>query len=312
MAFFQNVFQFTFKQVMLQQAWDYSLSFSVGANQNNSNYMVCYNNGPWDLSGSDAEGNPLNILTFFIAPNERPEHFVPPSERAAIDYTLRVPFTQVDVDIAPYAADISAVTAEEVVAAINGSVGLDGGCVADPSNPYPRNTCSALYTAQVYSQNGGQNVRLIANSVSRFAFISNYGAESVMGWNKNAPVVELPDLALKYAIQNYSQYPDLGSTQRLLALDPSNAVDADVIEAAGLDPLNPTPDWKLMKGCSDLYRFSKTVVLSGTQYYTIEYFAGSQIGDPAVKTYYTTNAGVIIEKCITPYILTSSDLIVPF
>jgi hypothetical protein len=314
--FFQNIFQFQFKQTLLSQTWDYSQSFSIGANQNNSNYMVCYNSGPWNLNGVDAGGNPLNILSFYIAPNQTPQIVVPPIAKAPIDYTQRTPYTLVSVDIAPYAANLNSVTPQEVVNAINGNVMLNGGCNVDPANPYPSNTCSALWTAEKYNlSRGTQNVRLVANPVTRFAFIGNTGAETVMGWNKNAPVIELPSIALKYCLQMYAQYPALGSVQRILALDPTNPVDAQVITDSGFNPLSPTPDWKLLGGGNDLYTFSKTVVVSGTQYYTIEYMAGCDINDPATKTYYTTDGAVppvILEKCVTPYILTAADLVVPF
>jgi len=142
------------------------------------------------------------------------------------------------------------------------------------------------------------------------AYIANTGAETVLNFNAKAPVVELPNYFKRYSFDQRFDYQDLGS-HRLVLLDETDAIDAAVITAAGLDPLNPTPDWKLLNGRNDAYWFYKRTYNAGKLETEIKYPAGAKEGDLAKKTYYDYSGSDLVGVMETPYVLTSSDLITP-
>lgn len=148
------------------------------------------------------------------------------------------------------------------------------------------------------------------NRANFIAFISNESAESVIGFNKKAPVAELPSYFERYALENRFSYSDLGP-HRLILLDPSDPIDAAIITSAGLDPLSPTPDWQLLKGCNDAFWFYKRTYTSGQLTSEIKYPAGAAEGDLAKKTYYEYDGSDLVAIMETPYILQSSDLLTP-
>lgn len=142
------------------------------------------------------------------------------------------------------------------------------------------------------------------------AYIRNYGAETVIKFNKNAPVRELPSYFEKYSIENRFNYSETNANH-LILLDPSDSVDENVILAAGLDPLNPTPDWKLLSGNNDAYWFYKRTYTNGQLSTEIKYPAGAKENDLAKKTFYTYSNSDLIEIMEVPYILQNSDLMTP-
>lgn len=142
------------------------------------------------------------------------------------------------------------------------------------------------------------------------AYISNGGAESVIGFNYKAPVAELPEYFERYAFENRFDYTNLGP-HRLVLLNPSDPVDQAVIAAAGLDFSSPTPDWQLLGGLNDAFFFTKRTYTTGLLTSEIRYPAGAREGDLAKKTFYTYSGSDLIEIMETPYVLTSGDLITP-
>jgi hypothetical protein len=142
------------------------------------------------------------------------------------------------------------------------------------------------------------------------AYISNTGAETVLKFNAKAPVVELPNYFKRYSFDQRFSYQDLGS-HRLVLLDESDTTDAAVIAAWGLDPLSPTPDWKLLNGRNDAYWFYKKTYSAGKLQNEIKYPAGAKEGDLAMKTHYEYSGSDLVGVMETPYVLTSSDLITP-
>jgi hypothetical protein len=140
--------------------------------------------------------------------------------------------------------------------------------------------------------------------------VSNSGAETKIKFNKNAPVRELPSYFEKYSIENRFLNQEKAPNY-LILLNPSNSVDADVISAAGLDPLSPTPDWRLLSGSNDAYWFYKRAYENGQIVSEIKYPAGANVGDLAKKTFYTYEDSDLVECMEVPYILENSDLMTP-
>lgn len=273
MAFFQNPFEFTFNGSLFGIGPQYTISYDIGANRNKSNYIVAYNLEPYDLS-SGAD------LIFNVAVDPEMLHF----------HSFTVTLT---------GADIGAVTTAEIVASLNSNSNF-----------------TEYFSARSAKLNAGDvnnTVLMVAKNRSFFkCYISNTSACFPLAINKNAPVKELPDLFQQYSIQNIYSYLSLGS-QRILYLNPADPDDAQVITDAGFDPLDPTPDWKLLASSSPLYTFTKTVYVVGSQIdYQLIYNAGSIAGQMCKKIVYQYDGGSnVIGILEIPYILESGDLITP-
>lgn len=188
-------------------------------------------------------------------------------------------------------ANVGATTAFEIATALNAN-----------------STFADLFVA---SASNGKVMIKGNNSKPNFkAYISNGNAESILKFNLKAPVAELPEYFERYAFENRFDYLNLGP-HRLVLLNPSDPDDADIITAAGLNPLSPTPDWQLLAGTNDAYFFTKRVFDSGLLIEEIRYPAGARAGDLAKKTYYTYSGSDVTGVMETPYVLTSGDLITP-
>lgn len=142
------------------------------------------------------------------------------------------------------------------------------------------------------------------------AYISNSSAEKIIKFNKKAPIRELPSYFEKYSVENRFLYPETGAN-KLILLDPNNIIDASIITDAGLDPLNPTPDWKLLSGTNDAYWFYKRSYTNGQLTSEIKYPAGAKSGDLAKKTFYTYDNSDLVEVMEIPYIIQEPDLLTP-
>lgn len=273
MAFFQNPFEFTFNGSLFGIGPQYTISYDIGANRNKSNYIAAYNLEPYDLSGGAD-------LIFNVAIDPEMLHFR--------SFTISLS-----------GLNINAVTAAEIVTSLNSNSDF-----------------SEYFTARAIKLNAGDvksTVLMIAKNRNFFrCYISNVDACFALAINKHAPVRELPDLFQQYAIQNIYSNLNLGS-QRILYLDPADSNDAQVITDAGFDPLNPTPDWKLLASASPLYTFTKTVYVSGSKIdYQLVYNAGSEAGQMCKKIVYQYDgSNNIIGLLEIPYILQSGDLITP-
>jgi hypothetical protein len=188
---------------------------------------------------------------------------------------------------------------------------------SDPAATTSQEIVSALNSNAIFAENFlavvFKDSLLIKGKKDRAnfkAYISNSDAEQIIGFNAKAPVVELPSYFEKYAIENRFSYQDLGP-HRLILLDPSDPVDAAIITAAGLDPLTPTPDWKLLRGNNDAFWFYKRTYTSGQLTSEIKYPAGASEGDLAKKTFYEYDGSDLVGIMETPYVLQTSDLITP-
>ena len=163
---------------------------------------------------------------------------------------------------------------------------------------------------RAYNQENKVLIKASKPKVCFRAYVSNTSAETIIGFNKNAPVVELPSFFERYSVENRFAYPDLGSN-RLILLDPSDPTDAAVITAAGLNPASPKEDWELLKGTNDAFWFYKRTYSAGQITSEIKYQAGSVAGDLAKKTNYEYSGSDLIGITEIPYILQSGDLITP-
>lgn len=273
MAFFQNVFDFEFRPTLFGADRQYQMSFKLPANTNRSDYM---------LSGL---AEPYNFSTY---------------NSLTVNYAIDTNFSNycpISINVA--GATASSTKASEVANALNAN-----------------SSFSALFTAQTYMTNnssGPITKVLIKGKASRGifrAYISNSAAETVIKFNKNAPVRELPSLFSKYTIANRFNYPNLGP-DRIIELDPSDSVDEAIITAAGFDPASPKADWQLLQGVNDAFFFYNRTYNGGVITQEIKYYAGATAGDLAKKTYYTYSGSDLVGVMETPYVLQSGDLITP-
>jgi hypothetical protein len=167
-----------------------------------------------------------------------------------------------------------------------------------------------LFSAKI--QSGKILITSKKNKVNFRSYISNTGAETAIGFNLMAPVAQLPSYFERYAFNNINSYMNLGP-DRLILLNPSDPIDSDIIDAAGFDSGNPTPDWQLLNGINDAFWFDKKTYVDGKIAYEIKYPAGAKVGDLGKKTIYTYDVAPfdtdLIEVAEIPYILTSGDLI---
>lgn len=273
MAFFQNVFDQEFQGYLLLADRKLVPTFRVGPNKNLQSRQIAWNAGPYDLSSG-------SVLAF---------NFAWDSEFK--DWAV------VSIDVA--GSDPSATTALEVASALN----------ADPM-------FSSMLVASVSSLPGGETVMLDRSSSKRQNFkfyFGNAGAETALGFNKTAPVAEMPAYFARHTVANVKAYGD--SMGALIQLDESDPVDQGVIQNAGLDPSSMQADWQLLRGRSPgLFTFQKnTLDGSGRVTERIEYPAGAVPGDFAKKTsfVYSGASGNPVTVTEIPHVLTSGDLVTP-
>jgi hypothetical protein len=171
---------------------------------------------------------------------------------------------------------------------------------------------SSVLVAKVIDLDGGQSVSISKKTAKNVKFyFGNSGAETKLGFNKQAGVAELPNYFERHTIENINNFED--SVGMLIKLD--GTVDQAIIEAAGLDPSNPKEDWQLLRGRGPgLFTFKKLTVDSSDRItQIIEYPAGALAGDFAKKTNYTYSSSNKNPSSVTeiPYVLTNSDLLSP-
>lgn len=272
MSFFMNVYDFEFRGSLLTADRQYTPNFKIKANVNRPDYMLCSNIEPYNLSVNDT-------LTLSFCFDQEFNNY-----------------SDVSINIA--GSTPSATTSQEIVALLNND-----------------DTFKSFFVASLYSLGNTlpYKKKILIKSIKQKnnfkAYVVNSSAEAVLGFNKNAPIAELPKYFERYAIQNRFDYPDI--VERLLLLDPSNSVESDYITAAGFLPGSPTPDWQLLNGQNDQYMFTKRTYQSGFVQTEIKYPAGATLGDAAFKTTYEYNGSNLIGVCQIPHVLVSGDLIIP-
>ena len=211
------------------------------------------------------------------------------------------------IDVTTTASSAAAVTAQEIASALR----ADG-------------TFNSYFeaTVETSSQFPNGNVKITQKKqITQFKFyIKNGQAEESVLFNFKAGVAEIPSYFDRHTIANLLNFGDC--VGMLVALDPSDAVDAAVINNAvdvkgnslGLDSTAAKDDYELLEGRSGLFMFQKsTVDGSGRVTEMIEYQAGAKVGDMAKKTKYTYTGAFTNPDQMTqePYVLTSGDLVTP-
>jgi hypothetical protein len=305
MPFFQNVFAADFQGNWVLADRSQSLRFDVPNNSGRGNELVTvWEEGPYDLSGVDGDGNATDTLILGYAIDGDFQRWV----------TL-------SVDVTATAASALAVTPSEIISALNADA-----------------TFTSFFSAELgsFGSNSGRVTIRTTRDANRIKFfVFNGRAESVLRFNARAGVAELPEY---FGRHNLSDAPgsyttdrfDFDDSQRMLIeLDPdaaggASAVDTAIIDAAvdeagvtlGLDSSTEQADWELLRGRSGLFTFQNICLdTNGDIAQIIEYHAGAVAGDMARKICYFRDAAGAgsnpVQITEEPYVLTDSDLIEP-
>lgn len=276
MSFFQNPFNEEYQGYWVLGDRAHSLTFKCPANTGRGDEIVrSYENAPYNMDGTDGDGNATDTLTISFA----------------IDGNFRN-YVDLSVDVAAGAADSTAVTQAEIVGNLNNN-----------------STFSSYFEASIpYGKN---HIEITTKrDANRFKFyVQNTGAETLLRFNKFAGVSELPTYFARHTIDNRYTFED--GVSHLVLLDPSGSnIDADIIDNAvnpkgdllGLDSTTVREDWELLEGRSGLFTF--TVAVDSTT--TLTYPAGADAGDLAKMT---INDGTNVWEM--PHTLDSTDLVSP-
>jgi len=186
----------------------------------------------------------------------------------------------------------------------------------------PKEICDALnsnvtFSSMFYANVNGSAVVITAkqnrNTREIKLWISNTGAEQLLGFNKKAGVSELPSYFARHTIENRFNFPD--SAGQLVLLDENDSADQDIIESAGFSPSDMKQDWELIAGrASGLFTCQKLTV-DGSDRITqiIEYPTGAVAGAFARKITYTYSGTNVNPNTVTeiPYVLADADLVTP-
>jgi hypothetical protein len=282
MSFFQNVFTYDFEGNWVLGDRQHIPKFVVRRNAGRGDEMVvAWNQGPYDLSGTDADGtNTCDTLEIVFSLHDFKN------------------WATISVDIASGADDTSAVTSSEVVTALNANTLFAERFVASLSGW--TEDASGVKRVMIRQRKPATEMRF---------YINNGRAEEKIQFNGRAGVAELPTYFARHTIANRFSFDDCQN--HLIALDPtSSTVEENIIINAvdfkgvsmGYDGTTVQEDWQLLEGRSGLFDFTSNDG-SGT---VIVYPAGAQEGDLAKKI--ITDSG---NTFVIPYTLTSGDLITP-
>lgn len=275
--YFQNPLNDEFRGNWVLGDRQYSLTFICLGNKNIYDNMITWTQGPYDLSAS-------GLLTINYAWD--------------VDFKI---YSELTIDVT--GADPTATTASEIVNILNANATFSSMWVASLNpNIY---AIPQVFGVRIAKKSG--RVKQVIR-----VYISNTGAEAVLNFNGKAGVAELPTYFERHTIANRFAFSD--SLATLVALDPSNPIDAQIITNAGFDPTVVLEDWQLLSGRSGIFNFQK-ITVDGSDRITeiIQYPAGSVVGAFARKIQYTYTAANKNPSQITeiPYVLTSGDLITP-
>lgn len=309
MSFYQNPFTADFNGNLILGDRSYVQTFRVLGNKGRGDQkVVAWKSGPYNLSGNDADGNPLKNLTIAYALDF--------SQQGVKSGTNFKNWASVVVDLTTTAASISAVQPFEIISALQANVNFSNlfGAVL---SVWAGNNNSQM--VNIYQKTALPNK---SNDINRLHFyIVTGGAEQALQFNARSGVAELPTYFDRHTIVNAFNFSD--SVGMLIYLNPSIATQAAVIDAAadymgkslGYSHSTVQADWQLLEGRSGLFQFTKNSGASTSSTATsIIYSAGSKVGDLALKVvtdYDGSTPPNILRKFEMPYTLTSGDLITP-
>jgi len=290
MSFYQNVFNVEFRGSYPLGDRQYNDTYVCRSNAGRSDAEVAVWKEPtYDLSGNDAEGDAKSNLHIYYA--------IDPDFKA---------WALLSIDISAGAASAAAVTAQEIVIALEANA-----------------IFSSLFVASVSKFNSGKDRLMIRQkkpTTSMHFYIDNGRAESALGFNARAGIYELPSYFDHYTIANRWTYNRPNSI--LIKMDTTNVVHQGLINAAvdergnslGYAYGSEQADWQLLDGSCGIFS-SKKITVDGSNRITqiIEFSTGAKAGSFAKKTIYAyTSANTNPDKIMEiPYILQSGDLITP-
>ena len=287
MPFFQNPFTADWTGNWVLADRQHSPSFKVPRNSGRGDELsISYADGPFDLSGTDADGNGRDTLRIFIT--------LFPEFRT---------WVRIDVDITTFAVSTSAVTHFEITDALNDDTGFSG-----------------WFTAETNVENSHTMIRSKKSGTEFHYYVENGRAEEALRFNLRAGVTEIPSYFDRHKVVHLlplaerTSFPD--NMNILVPLDPANTVEANIIEAANLDSSTVRADWEMLEGKSGLFTFQNICLDSnGDIAQIIEYHAGAVVGQLARKIcYFRDGAGAganPVQITEEPYTLEASDLIEP-
>lgn len=289
MPFFLNPFTNDFSGMLLLGDRQYNVDWNCPRNSGRGDEnVIVWAEGPYDLSGNDADGNAKNVLTISFALN---------------DYK-----NWSDLPVTISGASLSAITPQEIATSLLSDVRFADFFTVSTANTF-KNGKPLLLIKQIKPQ-------------VQFKFYIKRGqADTVLKFNARAGIAEMPTYFDRHTIANRFTYTN--SENQLIQLDPATSnVDAALIDAAvdarGV-PLNydsgtVRADYQLLRGRSGLFTF-RTAILDGTGRVEtmIEYPAGALAGDLAKKTTYAYDGAntTPITTAEVPYTLLDSDLVTP-
>jgi hypothetical protein len=294
MPFFQNPFASDFEGYWVLADRQASLTFRCPRNAGRgAENATAWTQGPYNLSGTDADGNDTNVLNLFFSTNMG-------------DYKN---WTAVSVTLT--GANQGAVLPSEIVGCLNGNTLFSDWFTA------------SLQTFQKNPTGFISNDRIVITQkkpqVSMRFYVAIGQAESLIQFNKLAGVAPLPTYFARHTIANRYEFPD--SQNALIQLS-TTGTQAAVIN----DALNPRgnslgfsssavpADYALLAGRSGLFLFTNnTLDGSGRVTSSILYQAGAVVGDTGKKTEYTYSGSNTTPSTIAeiPYVLASGDIITP-
>lgn len=255
------------------------ITYTVPNNKNNSVAMIAWNTEPYDFSS-------LPNLTI----------------NYAVDLNLHF-FAALTIDVSGVTA--AATTAREVATALNANATFADLFIAKAQVVTETSTSDPTRSVLITSTRQNAAIK---------AFISNSSAESLLKFNENAGIAEIPSYFTKDIITNYQ---NANSAGQLIELDGTNTViDRPIIRNflnnqtwTNADLLT---DWQLLGGRGGRFVFQiATNDVNGHATNIITWAAGAVAGDMAVRTIQVWGAAadtVPNEKYEVPHVLTSSDV----
>lgn len=285
MSFFLNPLSQDFYAPWLLGDRHYSPTFKCPRNAGRGDeVVVTHGVAPFDLSGNDLDGDSKAVLTLSFALNDTKNW--------------------ADIQITISASSLAATTVSEVATSLSSNAVFDN-----------------YFTAVADIAKGSVLIRQKKPITSMRFYVKSGRAETALLFNKFAGVSEMPSFFEKHTIENRFVYAE--GQNAVILLDPSGSdVDAAIIDNAvdekgvtkGFDSGTVQADWQLLEGRSGIFNFKKNTVDGSNRItQTIEYAAGSVVGDLARKTNYTYSGANTSPSQITeiPYTLESGDLITP-
>lgn len=274
--FFQNVFDSDFMGSMIYSDRQYNITYKVGPNINKTYLMVNWVDGPYDLTT-------FNVLTINIS-LDKGIYYSP------INVTL------------PASANL---TSFDIVTALNNDVNFktwfDAEVYGDGSvNPTQYSTRIKI--------NANKTLATRQSEIWK-CYISNTSAERVLGFNRKCPVAELPTYYNRHTIAQRPNFSD--GVGMLILLDTSLAQDQAIITNAGFDYTNVQPDWKLLTGRAETFRFNiKTYDGSSRLTSELIFNSGAKAGDMSLLRLYTYVGATTAISAVydTPHTLTALEV----